>query len=83
MIAKSANNCGETTFDKRAVYWLAADYSSRAGRVDPSLSSIANQTVAAYKGRAPQKADIFQAGKEGQSVRIGCWIGETVRVPSL
>ena len=83
MIAKSANNCGETTFDKRAVYWLAAEYASRAGRVDPSLSSVANQTVAAYKGRAPQKADIFQAGKEGESVRIGCWIGESVRVPTL
>ena len=83
MIARSANDCGETTFDKRAVYWLAADYASRAGRVDPSLSSVANQAVSAYKGRAPQKSDIFQAGKEGASVRIGCWIGETVRVPSL
>jgi len=83
MIGKSANNCGQTTFDKRAVYWLAAEYAARAGRVDPSLSSVANQTVAAYKGRAPQKADIFTEGKAGQSVRIGCWIGESVRVPSL
>ena len=24
MYAKSANNCGATAFDKRAVYWLAA-----------------------------------------------------------
>lgn len=83
MYAQSANNCGETTFDKRAVYWLAADYAARAGRVDPSLSSVANETVAAYKGRAPQKADIFQAGKQGQTVSIGCWIGESVRVPAL
>jgi hypothetical protein len=56
--------------DKRAVTLVTADY-TRAGRVDPSLSSVANQTVAAYKGRAPQNLDIFQAGKEGQSVRIG------------
>ncbi|MCF4100852.1 hypothetical protein L1I30_04160 [Gillisia sp. M10.2A] len=83
MIAQSANNCGENAFDKRAVYWLAADYAARAGRVDPSLSGVAGESVRAYKGRAPQKADIFQAGKEGQSIRIGCWIGETVRVPSL
>lgn len=83
MYAQSANNCGETTFDKRAVYWLAADYAARAGRVDPSLSSVANQSVAAYKGRAPQKADIFQAGKQGQTVSVGCWIGESVRVPAL
>ncbi|HSI70916.1 MAG TPA: hypothetical protein VK941_11825 [Gillisia sp.] len=83
MYAQSANNCGETTFDKRAVYWLAADYAARAGRVDPSLSSTANESVAAYKGRAPQKSDIFQAGKQGETIRIGCWIGESVKVPAL
>ncbi len=83
MYADSANNCGDDTFNKRAVYWLAADYAARAGRVDPSLSSVANQTVAAYKGRAPQKSDIFQAGKQGQTVSVGCWIGESVKVPSL
>ncbi|MFO7720513.1 MAG: hypothetical protein R6W85_08770 [Gillisia sp.] len=83
MYAQSANNCGETTFEKRAVYWLAADYAARAGRVDPSLSRIANESVAAYKGRAPQKADVFQEGKQGQTIRIACWIGESVKVPSL
>lgn len=83
MYAQSANNCGDDAFNKRAVYWLAADYAARAGRVDPSLSSVSNETVAAYKGRAPQKSDIFQAGKGGQTISIGCWIGESVRVPSL
>jgi len=83
MIAQSANNCGETPFDKRAVYWLAADYAARAGRVDPSLSGTANESVAAYRGRAPQKQDIFQQGKQGETIRIGCWIGESVKVPTL
>ena len=46
MYADSANNCGETAFDKRAVYWLAAEYVAKAGRVDPSLSNHANATVA-------------------------------------
>ncbi|CAN5309197.1 hypothetical protein BH23BAC2_BH23BAC2_19100 [soil metagenome] len=83
MIQQSANNCGETAFEKRAVYWLAADYAARAGRVDPSLSGNANEAVAAYRGRAPQKSDIFQEGKQGETIRIGCWIGESVKVPSL
>lgn len=83
MYAQSANNCGDDAFSKRAVYWLAADYAGRAGRVDPSLSSTANETVAAYRGRAPQKSDIFQAGKQGETVAIGCWIGESVKVPAL
>ncbi|UJH89836.1 tetratricopeptide repeat protein [Antarcticibacterium sp. 1MA-6-2] len=29
MYAQSANNCGDNPFDKRAVYWLAADYAAR------------------------------------------------------
>jgi tetratricopeptide (TPR) repeat protein len=84
MIAQSANNCGETTFDKRAVYWLAADYAARAARVDPSIASNANQTATAYRGRAPQKADVFQLGKStGEAINVGCWIGETVRIPQM
>ncbi len=83
MIQQSANNCGKTTFEKRAVYWLAADYAARAGRVDPSLSANANEAVSAYRGRAPQRSDIFNEGMQGKTIRIGCWIGESVRVPSL
>ncbi|MBZ9632175.1 tetratricopeptide repeat protein [Salegentibacter sp. LM13S] len=84
MIAQSANNCGETSFDKRAVYWLAADYAARAARVDPSIASNANQTATAYRGRAPQKSDVFQQGRSaGEAIQIGCWIGETVRIPQM
>lgn len=84
MYANSANDCGETTFDKRAVYWLAADYARRAASVDPSIASNANQAAESYMGRAPQKADIFQEGRSaGESIRIGCWIGESVSIPSL
>lgn len=83
MIAQSANNCGNTAFEKRAVYWLAADYAAKAGRVDPSISSNANETAASYRGRAPQRSDIFQSDMQGKTINIGCWIGESVRVPNL
>ncbi|WP_037316904.1 tetratricopeptide repeat protein [Salegentibacter sp. Hel_I_6] len=84
MIAQSANDCGENSFDKRAVYWLAADYAARAARVDPSISSNANETATAYRGRAPQKSDVFQQGRSsGEAIQIGCWIGETVRIPQM
>src|SRR5690606_6833043 len=74
MIAQSANNCGQTTFEKRAVYWLAANYAAKAGSVDPSISGVANESVAAYRGRAPQKSDIFQEGMQGKTISFGCWI---------
>lgn len=83
MIAQSANNCGQTTFEKRAVYWLAANYAAKAGSVDPSISGVANESVAAYRGRAPQKSDIFQEGMQGKTISFGCWIGESVKVPAL
>ena len=83
MIAQSANNCGNSAFEKRAVYWLAADYAAKAGRVDPSIARNANETAAAYRGRAPQRSDIFQQDMQGKTINIGCWIGESVRVPNL
>ncbi len=82
MIASSANACGTDVFSKRAVYWLAEGYARRAGKVDPSLKSTANKTAANYKAKAPSKTDIFN-NPEIKSVAIGCWIGETVRVPKL
>ncbi|AVR44326.1 hypothetical protein C7S20_03100 [Christiangramia fulva] len=83
MYAQSANNCGDDAFTKRAVYWLAADYAARAARVDPSISGNANQAAAAYRGRAPQKSDVFQSSyNPGDAIQIGCWIGETVRIPN-
>ncbi|WP_062054416.1 tetratricopeptide repeat protein [Aquimarina longa] len=82
MIASSANNCGADVFSKRAVYWLAENYARKAGKVDPSLRSTAAKTAASYKGRAPSKTDIFN-NPGIKSVNVGCWIGETVRVPKL
>ncbi len=82
MVAKSANACGDNKFNKQAVYWLAANYADRAGKVDPSLKSTASKTASSYRGLAPTKTDIFN-NPEIKSVSIGCWIGETVRVPKL
>jgi tetratricopeptide (TPR) repeat protein len=83
MIASSANSCGDTTFEKRAVYWIAARWAQKAGAVDPSLRSTAQQAVANYNGTAPQKADIFTNPhyNSGQIITIGCWIGESVKIP--
>ncbi|MDN6310726.1 MAG: tetratricopeptide repeat protein [Flavobacteriaceae bacterium] len=83
MYAGSANTCGNSTFEKRGVYWLAADYAMRAGRVDPSLKSTADATAESYNGRAPQKSDIFQESMAGKTITYSCWIGESVKVPNF
>jgi hypothetical protein len=83
MYAKSANNCGDTNFNKRAVFWLAANEAEKAGRVDGRLRSAASQTATSYRASAPSKSDIFTAGNAGQTISIGCWIGRSVTVPSI
>lgn len=83
LYASSANQCGSTPFEKRAVYWKAADMARRAGRVDPSLRGRASQAAASYDAKAPSKTDIFQSGMAGKKVSFSCWVGGSVTVPSL
>lgn len=83
MYAASANDCGDTNFNKRAVYWLAADEAQKAARVDSKLSGAAANSAANYLSRVPSKAEIFTAGNSGQVIKIGCWIGASVTVPKM
>ncbi len=83
LYATSANQCGSTTFEKRAIYWKAAEMARKAGRVDPSLSSRANKSAASYAAKAPTKEMIFTEGKSGQTITFSCWVGGSVKVPSI
>ena len=83
LYASSANACGDSQFNKRAVYWLAAQTAQKAGRVDASIRKTANTFVASYNGRAPSKTDIFTDGSQGKRVTFSCWIRRSVRVPNL
>lgn len=83
LYTSSANACGNTQFEKRAVYWLAAQTAKKAGRVDASLKKAAAKTAASYEGRAPSKTDIFTEGMAGKTVTFDCWIKASVKVPTL
>lgn len=83
MYASSAKNCGSDNFTQRAVYWLASKEALKAGRVDSKLKKAANQSSRNYLAKAPQKSEIFSSGREGEIIRVGCWIGRSVKVPKL
>ena len=83
MYSQSANNCGDSNFNKRAVFWYAAQEARKAGQVDPNLKSNAAQAAASYEANAPTKSEIFTEGNQGQTIQIGCWIGGSVVVPSI
>ncbi|MEC7264730.1 MAG: hypothetical protein VXW38_13395 [Bacteroidota bacterium] len=83
LYAGSANDCGSTPFEKRAIYWKAAEMARKAGRVDPALSGHANQTAVSYEAKAPTKEMIFSSGMAGKTVSFSCWVGGSVTVPNL
>jgi len=64
----------------KAIYWLAVDYYNKAKSVDPSISDKANGKIASYKKYFPTKEDCFFIGvKDGDTVEVGCWIGESTK----
>jgi tetratricopeptide (TPR) repeat protein len=83
LYAGSANDCGETQFNKRAVYWLAAQMAYKAGEVDGSIKKLALKTARSYEGRAPSKTEIFTEGNQGATIQLDCWIKSSVKVPEL
>ena len=83
LYAGSANDCGTSSFEKRAIYWKAADMARQAGRVDPSLSGKASQAAASYNAKAPNKEMIFSSGMAGKTVTFSCWVGGSIKVPNL
>lgn len=83
MYAESAKNCGDTNFNKRAVYWLAAKEAIKASRVDPTLQKDAAQYSARYEALAPSREDIFKCACSGEVIEIGCWINGKVTVPEI
>ena len=83
LYASSANNCGNSQFEKRAVYWLAAKEARKAANVDARVKRIAERTAESYEGRAPSKTDIFTEANAGEVIKFNCWIGQSITVPNL
>jgi len=83
LYASSANNCGNTQFEKRSIYWLASKEAKKAASVDASIRRTAKKTALSYDGRAPSKTDIFSQAMSGKTITIKCWIGKTITVPAL
>ncbi|NAS31410.1 hypothetical protein GTQ40_10540 [Flavobacteriaceae bacterium R38] len=79
----AANECGASSFEKRAIWWRAAEVAKKAGTVDPSLKSRVSQTVKSYNQRAPSRQDIFQSGMAGKTITFKCWVGGSIKVPDL
>ena len=67
---KVLTSCGDTNFNKRAVFWYAAQEALKAGRVDSSMKSSAQQAANSYNANAPSKSEIFQEGNAGTTIKL-------------
>lgn len=80
--AIAGSGCGETEFERKFNYILAAEYMQRAKAADGSLSDEANGKIGAYRSRYPNRTEIFEHGLlDRETFHIGCWINEDVKIP--
>ncbi len=80
LYASSARSCGND-WNQRMAVLAAIDKYAYGRSIDPSVADEAGNKIGKYAGSKPEKKDGFMQGiKEGDTARVGCWIGETVRV---
>lgn len=78
--AKSSRSCGDDWGSRMAVL-AAIDKYSYAKSIDSDVAGDANKRIGNYAAARPEKQEGFMRGiKEGQTVKVPCWIGETVKV---
>ena len=68
-----STTCGGDEIARRAPYWVACDFMSKAKSADPSLTDDANRYISQYSRYFPQAADAFMYGlTNGQSYTVVC-----------
>ena len=59
LYGSSINECGNDQFEKRAMYWLAAQYCNKAAAVDSTIKAKGNKDAAKNRAAAPSKTENF------------------------
>lgn len=78
MYATSSRSCGDA-WNQRLAVLAAIDKYAKASAVDSDFNQEASSRIARYSASRPEKGDAFMRGfTDGATVKVGCWIGETV-----
>ncbi len=81
MYATTSNSCGSSAFDKQLAVLAAIDKYAYAKSIDNSVAEEANKKIGRYSSFLPDKDEAFMMGiSEGDTKKVPCWIGETVKV---
>jgi uncharacterized protein YjbJ (UPF0337 family) len=80
MYARTSRDCGDD-WNTRLAILAALEKWAYAKSIDSDVSGDANERIGRYAGSKPDKAEGHMRGVgPGDSAKVGCWIGETVRV---
>jgi hypothetical protein len=82
LYANSANECGKTNFEKKAIYTLASQTVKKATLADPKLKTTADKLAQDFDRQAFTSAEITKEKMNGKTFTIGCWINETLTFPA-
>ena len=61
-IASASSSCNDGALGKRAVYWVAHDYYSRAKRMSPELAEKAEDRMSKMSKQYPTIDEVFALG---------------------
>ena len=65
--------CGGNEVEKRAPYWVAVDFMTKAKNADPALAEEANNYIRQYSNYYPAAAEAFMYDVvDGQSYTVSC-----------
>ncbi len=80
MYGRTARSCGDD-WNQRLAITAAIEKYAYAKSIDPESAADASSRIAKYRPSLPEKQEGFMRKiSAGQSVKVGCWIGETVKV---
>ncbi len=78
LYANSAEECGKTIFEKKAVYYLANQTIQKAASADARLKKNADMFAKNFAKESLSSSDISSAKMNGKTMTIGCWINEKI-----
>jgi len=78
----AAQRCGDDEIAKKAMFWVAVDYFTKAKSVDPSLTEEANSFINRYTLHFPMQQDaFFHDLRDGDVYTVSCnGLSEQTRV---
>ncbi len=80
MYASSSRSCGNDGYSRGLAILAAIDKYAYAKSIDEEVAQEASRKINLYNKSIPFQSDVFMRGKQDATERVGCWIGEMVKV---